>query len=979
MLAWQAASLQADLDPVPARRWVTDVEVAAAAAAGDTLYLGGGFRYIGLATDTGQSFVDLSTGALSEGCALRTGPQEGQRPAVVADPEGGLFMQTPPRPEQLIDGTGVFEVRPGQSYVRIDTSCRFDRSFTLGDFVPGDPDARGSSLVRDRDVIYVGGSRSDGAGGSYGRVAAFSAGSGARLGDWEFPAFSVVLLEGLAPGRLLVATVGRRGEPTALLRAGVLSLAATSFSPFPIDPVGQGLVHVAGDTVYISTAPGVPLVALDAATGAPRAGWSSPALQVHDLDVAEDRIYVAGSGLGRTGAFAISRATGTLIESFAPALAGPDGTPAGVERVARAGSRLFLRGRTVRSAGGAERYLLAAVDATTGAADPWSPRIFATTATAVDLVPNGARLYVGRALSDELIVRRHLAGVSLESGAVLAFDPSSGGTAPPIPPVTTLAVNATYLFAGTGESQIRRVALSTGLRDAWVVTVSAAGQPHGYVASLGATATTVFAGGFFTSAIGSGDPLSAARAHGLAVDVATARLTGWNPLVTSASTTPGTVPRPIEALAVEGGGVVIGGRFTTAGGQPRDGLAVLRADTGAATTPGVTMPAGHVATDLALSGGTAFFVGAAAAPIIGAADLAAGTVTLWAVPPDQPGVHPSSQLAVFDGRVFSGPEWDPATAMPIGTSAVRWLRPESVAQGLLELRDTTDGGPAALRFHRPLETTAPTAPRGLAVHYADNQAYLTWLPPVAGDVLSYVVRAGSARRQSNLADFDTGTAATAFLGAAPDGVYYVRVHARSASGLSPPSNEVVATLARYACNGPPRAVDRLSASVADSVVTLDWSVAIAANTYVIQAGTAPLRSNVIERRLGNLTRLVVTAPAGIYHVRIRGENACGMGPASQDVMVQVGELPGSPSDLRSELVGTRVTLTWSAPMTGAPVLDYVLEAGTARGATDIGTAVSVTTTFVVDGAPPGTYYVRVRARNATGPSAPTPDLVVRVP
>jgi hypothetical protein len=58
----------------------------------------------------------------------------------------------------------------------------------------------------------------------------------------------------------------------------------------------------------------------------------------------------------------------------------------------------------------------------------------------------------------------------------------------------------------------------------------------------------------------------------------------------------------------------------------------------------------------------------------------------------------------------------------------------------------------------------------------------------------------------------------------------------------------------------------------------------------------------------------------------------------------------------------------------------LLEAGTAPGLSDITNLdVGPTTALTVNGVPPGTYYVRVRAANVTGDSAPSNEAVVVVP
>ena len=58
-------------------------------------------------------------------------------------------------------------------------------------------------------------------------------------------------------------------------------------------------------------------------------------------------------------------------------------------------------------------------------------------------------------------------------------------------------------------------------------------------------------------------------------------------------------------------------------------------------------------------------------------------------------------------------------------------------------------------------------------------------------------------------------------------------------------------------------------------------------------------------------------------------------------------------------------------------LDPLIDAGSAPGLTDLASfAVGATTGYAVD-VPPGTYYVRVRAANALGASAPSNEIVLQ--
>lgn len=98
----------------------------------------------------------------------------------------------------------------------------------------------------------------------------------------------------------------------------------------------------------------------------------------------------------------------------------------------------------------------------------------------------------------------------------------------------------------------------------------------------------------------------------------------------------------------------------------------------------------------------------------------------------------------------------------------------------------TVGGPAPC-------ASAPGAPSGLSVSVNGSSLMFTWSAPVGGCAATgYVLEAGSSTGASNLANFSTGSTATIFSRSeVASGIYYVRVRAANAAGVSGPSNEVV--------------------------------------------------------------------------------------------------------------------------------------------------------------------------------------------
>ena len=91
--------------------------------------------------------------------------------------------------------------------------------------------------------------------------------------------------------------------------------------------------------------------------------------------------------------------------------------------------------------------------------------------------------------------------------------------------------------------------------------------------------------------------------------------------------------------------------------------------------------------------------------------------------------------------------------------------------------------------------------------------------------------------------------------------------------------------------------------------------------------------------------------------------------------------PAAPVTLTASIQGATVQLSWAAGGPPAAIARYVVEVGSAPGLNDIIASLDagLQTSFAASGAPPGRYYVRVRAGNYSGLSAPSNELVVQVP
>ena len=95
---------------------------------------------------------------------------------------------------------------------------------------------------------------------------------------------------------------------------------------------------------------------------------------------------------------------------------------------------------------------------------------------------------------------------------------------------------------------------------------------------------------------------------------------------------------------------------------------------------------------------------------------------------------------------------------------------------------------------------------------------------------------------------------------------------------------------------------------------------------------------------------------------------------------QPAEITSAPLSLSATVNGNTVVLSWTPPASGGPVLTYTIEAGSAPGLTNLASfnTGNASTSLTVPGVPNGTYYVRVRALDTSGPSLPSNEVTLVV-
>jgi hypothetical protein len=294
----------------------------------------------------------------------------------------------------------------------------------------------------------------------------------------------------------------------------------------------------------------------------------------------------------------------------------------------------------------------------------------------------------------------------------------------------------------------------------------------------------------------------------------------------------------------------------------------------------------------------------------------------------------------------------------------------------------------------PEPVLRPGAPVNLTSSVFGSTLVLSWTSSASGTApRSYVIEAGAFTGSHDFV-FSTGTVATSFTANnVAVGTYFVRVRAQNDAGTSAPSNEVIVTVGNGTASptpGVPGSPGGLTATVSGSAVTFAWaapSLGGAPQTYWIDAGSSVGLSDLASFSTGTTATAasVSGVPAGTYYVRVRAANAAGSSTPSNEVVVFVAGSsrcavpPDAPSALRSTVSGSTVTLGWNGSV-GSPT-SYIIEAGSQSGGVDVlvSDTGSTTTAMVARGVASGTYFVRIRARNACGVSGTSNETVLVVP
>lgn len=266
----------------------------------------------------------------------------------------------------------------------------------------------------------------------------------------------------------------------------------------------------------------------------------------------------------------------------------------------------------------------------------------------------------------------------------------------------------------------------------------------------------------------------------------------------------------------------------------------------------------------------------------------------------------------------------------------------------------------------------PGTPTAFGTNIVGTRVTMSWGAPASGGTpTSYVISARSVVG-AILGSWDVGNVTSAY-GEFAVGTYVLSVQAKNTAGTG-----AAATVQVSVGNAgmAPAAPANLLGRVQGSTLTLSWSAPVApgpAPSYVLHYGFTPNFATGYQVELGTNTSVSFPGvPAGTFYMRIVARTQHGSSGASNEVQVVVGgaSAPAAPSLMPVESLGGNVFKMQWQPGAGAAATSYLLDVS----ATPDGVAYAsmpLTGTSWTASAPRGIYYLRLRAVNAAGTSAPS--------
>jgi hypothetical protein len=624
--------------------WVPNGPVVSIVKSGNTLYLGGGFNFVGpkmpfaAQISTGTGVVNLSMPAANRNVTIAIPDGAGgwyiggefttiggvSRDYIARINADGSLNAWNPGANDIVNALAKYNgvIYAGGNFTHIGGQTR-NRVAAIdsatGAVTSWNPSLNSAitSLVVDGNSLFVSGYFSSINGVSHSRVASFSLPSGTLTS--LNPSINSGLDNIAVYNNVLYVmggftTVG--GQPRNYVAAlDPATGQVASWNPNPNNYVRNvivngGTAYLGGDFTTVGGQARNRLAATDVVAGALTAWTANVGNIVYDIELIGNELFVSGQfttagGQSRNNLAAFDITTGAL-SSWNPSAGGE------VFRLASSGNNIFAVGN-FQNMGGVKRDNIVAIDLTTGEPTSWNPNINDQVfAIAVD----GNTIYAGGSFTSVGgVARNRIAGIDAVTGLPSAWNPGADHI------VFALAVGANDVFAGGGfnntgqqpRNGLAAINKTTGISSSW----NAAMTSGSFVSCLTLSGSNLYVGGGFLT-IG-GQP----RIGFGVLDINTALATSFNPQINGG----------VDALALQGNILYLGGNFSTVGGQTRNNIASVNATTGAVTAfnPNADYGVKSIAADATnvFAGGEFENIGGLPRNRLAKLDPATGAVAAW--------------------------------------------------------------------------------------------------------------------------------------------------------------------------------------------------------------------------------------------------------------------------------------------------------------------------------------------------------------
>ena len=175
--------------------------------------------------------------------------------------------------------------------------------------------------------------------------------------------------------------------------------------------------------------------------------------------------------------------------------------------------------------------------------------------------------------------------------------------------------------------------------------------------------------------------------------------------------------------------------------------------------------------------------------------------------------------------------------------------------------------------------------------------------------------------------------------------------------------------------------DLFAAPIAGNLVTLHWRAAVAGSHptgYLLEGGLAPGQVLASFPTGSALPTYTLSAPSGIFYVRLRAIAGGAFSDPSNEVRIVVNTPvpPSAPEDLVGLVNGSSLALAWRPSLAGGAATTHLLDV---TGSLAASLTLGLVDAFSFAGVPPGTYTFAVRAGNAFGTSPPSNPVTMTFP